>query len=73
MLDTQKKDLRAIINALGGVSAVARACNITASAVSQWEEVPLKHIVTMLDAGKNKKLGIKLDHLVGILPYVAKA
>lgn len=41
-----------VVEMLGGVGAVAKACGVTHGAVSQWEEeIPPRHITALVKAG----------------------
>jgi len=44
-------DIRELIIKAGGASAVGRKCgSISSQAVSQWQKIPAKHVLTVADA-----------------------
>lgn len=47
-----------ICEILGGVTAVADICGVTPGAVSQWDEedIPFRHLRTVLDHGKQNHI-----------------
>jgi acetolactate synthase-1/2/3 large subunit len=50
-----------IITKFGGTNAVAEICGVTPGAVSQWEVIPARHQVTLLNAAKAKKLRLSAE------------
>ena len=50
-----------IITKFGGTNAVAEICGVTPGAVSQWEVIPARHQLTLLNAAKAKKLRITAE------------
>lgn len=44
-----------LVSRFGSVSAMAKVCGVTPSAVSQWNKIPLHHIPDILKAAKEKK------------------
>ena len=50
-----------IISKFGGTNAVAEICGVTPGAVSQWELIPSKHQITLLNEAKARKLRLSAE------------
>ncbi len=50
-----------IISKFGGTNAVAEICNVTPGAVSQWELIPAKHQITLLNEAKSRKMRLTAE------------
>ena len=50
-----------IISKFGGTNAVAEICGVTPGAVSQWELIPSKHQITLLNEAKARKLRLNAE------------
>ena len=50
-----------IIAKFGGTNVVAEICNVTASAVSQWDLIPTRHQVTLLKEAKALHIRLTAD------------
>ncbi len=50
-----------IITKFGGTNAVAEICGVTPGAVSQWDVIPARHQLTLLNAAKTKKLRLSAE------------
>lgn len=50
-----------IITKFGGTNAVAEICGVTASAVSQWTDIPSRHQRTLLTEAKARKIRLSAE------------
>jgi DNA-binding transcriptional regulator YdaS (Cro superfamily) len=58
-----------LISKFGGVSALAKKCGISHSAVSQWVDVPLHHIPAIIAAAQEE--GFKDINLALFYPEIS--
>jgi hypothetical protein len=57
-----------VLRIFGGVSAVARICGLTSSAVSQWTGVPLKHQRKLLVHAQKNAIDFGSDDFFALRP-----
>ena len=63
-MDNLKTHKDHIVLAFGGTNVVAEICNVTPSAVSQWDRVPSKHLPALLMAARARKIKINANDLI---------
>lgn len=63
-MDTKER----IIGKFGGTNVVADLCGVTPGAVSQWELIPARHQVTLLNEAKRLNIALKADDFLGVKP-----
>ncbi len=62
-----------IIAKFGGTNAVADICGVTASAVSQWDLIPAKHQLTLLNEAKARNIRLRAEDFMASKPEPREA